>query len=341
MGGIRYVSGHPDRPPVRIGISIGDSIAALHGAIGALMALRHRDTTGGRWNGQQGDASQSGQGQMVDVALYEAVFNLMESMVPEYDHAGVVRERTGGALPGIVPSNTYTTGDGENIVIAGNGDAIFKRLMRAIDRADLADDPVLANNAGRVTRAEEIDAVIQAWCETQNINDALTKLKQADVPVSKIYSVRDMVTDPQFIARQMLEQHQFKDGSPITMPAITPKFSETPGCTRWLGWMWQRAQAYIPCTCPGRQSTHPTAPHPRPRPPEDEAREAQVGGDGGQHQVGRQGGREERETKDHAWPLCTHPSLSPSECNFWSPRREELGTFCGMESSSERERERV
>jgi len=235
MGGIRYVSGHPDRPPVRIGISIGDSIAALHGAIGALMALRHRDTTGGRWNGQQGDASQSGQGQMVDVALYEAVFNLMESMVPEYDHAGVVRERTGGALPGIVPSNTYTTGDGENIVIAGNGDAIFKRLMRAIDRADLADDPVLANNAGRVTRAEEIDAVIQAWCETQNIDDALSKLKQADVPVSKIYSVRDMVTDPQFIARQMLEQHQFKDGTSITMPAITPKFSETPGSTRWLG----------------------------------------------------------------------------------------------------------
>jgi crotonobetainyl-CoA:carnitine CoA-transferase CaiB-like acyl-CoA transferase len=235
MGGIRYVSGHPDRPPVRIGISIGDSIAALHGAIGALMALRHRDSTGGRWNGQHGDASQSGQGQMVDVALYEAVFNLMESMVPEYDHAGVVRERTGGALPGIVPSNTYTTGDGENIVIAGNGDAIFKRLMRAIDRADLADDPVLANNAGRVTRAEEIDAVIQAWCETQNIDDALSKLKQADVPVSKIYSVRDMVTDPQFIARQMLEQHQFKDGTSITMPAITPKFSETPGSTRWLG----------------------------------------------------------------------------------------------------------
>ena len=235
MGGIRYVSGHPDRPPVRIGISIGDSIAALHGAIGALMALRHRDTTGGRWNGQQGVASQSGQGQMVDVALYEAVFNLMESMVPEYDHAGVVRERTGGALPGIVPSNTYTTGDGENIVIAGNGDAIFKRLMRAIDRADLADDPILANNAGRVTRAEEIDAVIQAWCNTQNIDDALSKLKQADVPVSKIYSVRDMVTDPQFLARQMLEQHQFKDGIPITMPAITPKFSETPGSTRWLG----------------------------------------------------------------------------------------------------------
>ena len=123
MGGIRYVSGHADRPPVRIGISIGDSIAALHGAIGALMALRHRDVTGGRWNGKSGEDCAAGQGQMVDVALYEAVFNMMESLVPEYDHAGVIRERTGGALPGIVPSNTYTTGDGENIVIAGNGDA--------------------------------------------------------------------------------------------------------------------------------------------------------------------------------------------------------------------------
>src|SRR5690554_1280950 len=143
MGGLRYVSGFPDRPPVRIGVSIGDSIAALHGVIGAMMALRHRDVTGGRWNGKTGDDCVAGQGQMVDVALYEAVFNMMESLVPEYDHAGVVRERTGGALPGIVPSNTYTTGDGESIVIAGNGDAIFKRLMLAIGREDMANDPEL------------------------------------------------------------------------------------------------------------------------------------------------------------------------------------------------------
>lgn len=136
MGGLRYVSGHPDRPPLRVGISIGDSIAALHGVIGAMMALRHRDATGGRWNGVQGEGCQAGQGQMVDVALYEAVFNMMESLVPEYDVAGVVRERTGGALPGIVPSNTYTTRDGQNIVIAGNGDAIFHRLMLAIGRDD-------------------------------------------------------------------------------------------------------------------------------------------------------------------------------------------------------------
>ena len=235
MGGLRYVSGHPDRPPVRIGISIGDSVASLHGAIGALMALRHRDATGGRWNGKSGAECVAGQGQMVDVALYEAVFNMMESLVPEYDHAGVVRERTGGALPGIVPSNTYTTGDGENIVIAGNGDAIFKRLMTAIGRLDMADDPALANNAGRVPATQAIDEAIQSWCSTQTIDAALAVLQGADVPVSKIYSVRDMMQDPQFLARQMFEQHQFKDGSSIKLPAVTPKLSETPGSTRWIG----------------------------------------------------------------------------------------------------------
>jgi len=235
MGGIRYVSGHPDRPPVRIGISIGDSIASLHGAMGALMALRHRDITGGRWNGHTGEACKAGQGQMVDVALYEAVFNMMESLVPEYDHAGVVRERTGGALPGIVPSNTYTTAEGENIVIAGNGDAIFKRLMIAIRREDLANDPQLANNAGRVPRTQEIDEAIQAWCSTQRIDAALAALQAADVPVSKIYSVRDMLQDPQFLARQMFEQHLFKDGTPVKLPAVTPKLSETPGGTKWIG----------------------------------------------------------------------------------------------------------
>jgi formyl-CoA transferase len=235
MGGIRYVSGHLDRPPVRIGISIGDSIASLHGAMGALMALRHRDVTGGRWNGQTGEACKAGQGQMVDVALYEAVFNMMESLVPEYDHAGVVRERTGGALPGIVPSNTYTTADGENIVIAGNGDAIFKRLMIAIGRDDMANNPQLANNAGRVPRTQDIDDAIQAWCSGQRIDTALAVLQAADVPVSKIYSVRDMMQDPQFLARQMFEQHLFNDGTPVKLPAVTPKLSETPGGTRWIG----------------------------------------------------------------------------------------------------------
>jgi formyl-CoA transferase len=226
MGGLRYVSGHADRPPVRVGISIGDSLAALHGAFGALAALRHRDATGGKGRGV---------GQMVDVALYESVFNLMESLVPEYDMFGLVRERTGGALPGIVPSNTYTCQDGQAIVIAGNGDAIFKRLMVAIDRADLADDPLLTRNDGRVPRTAEIDAAIQSWCATQDIDTALQVLNAADVPVSKIYSVADMFRDPQFLARQMIEQHRMADGTPIKLPAVVPKLSETPGGTRWLG----------------------------------------------------------------------------------------------------------
>ena len=231
MGGLRYVSGHPDRPPVRVGVSIGDSVAALHGVIGAMMALRHRDATGGRKTEDQA----GGQGQMVDVALYEAVFNMMESLVPEYDQAGVVRERTGGALPGIVPSNTYTTGDGENIVIAGNGDAIFKRLMLAIGRIDMAGDPQLARNDGRVARTAEIDDAIGAWCAGRDIDAALAVLKAADVPAGKIYSVRDMMSDPQFLARDMFEQHHFADGTPVKLPAITPKLSETPGRTKWLG----------------------------------------------------------------------------------------------------------
>ncbi|MCC7601148.1 CoA transferase [Janthinobacterium sp. FW305-129] len=226
MGGLRYVSGFADRPPVRVGVSIGDSVAALHGVIGAMMALRHRDVTGGR---------DGGEGQMVDVALYESVFNLMESLVPEYDQAGVVRERTGGSLPGIVPSNTYTTGDGENIVIAGNGDAIFKRLMLAMGRIDMAGDPQLARNDGRVARTQEIDDAIGAWCATHTIDSALAVLTAADVPAGKIYSVRDMMSDPQFLARNMFEQHHFADGTPVKLPAISPKLSATPGKTQWLG----------------------------------------------------------------------------------------------------------
>lgn len=226
MGGIRHVSGHPDRPPVRIGISIGDSLAALHGAFGALAALRHRDATGGRAKGQ---------GQMIDVALYEAVFNLMESSVPEYDRFGFVRGRTGGALPGIVPSNTYSCADGENIVIAGNGDAIFKRLMTAIGRDDLAGDSSLATNDGRVPRADEIDAAIAAWTGGRGIAAALAALNAASVPAGRIYNIADMTTDPQFLARKMFETHLLADGTPVKFPAIVPKLSATPGATRWLG----------------------------------------------------------------------------------------------------------
>ncbi len=235
MGGLRYVSGHADRPPVRVGISIGDSIAAMHGVIGALIALHHRDATGGRWNGKQGADCVAGQGQMVDVALYESVFNMMESLVPEYAVAGVIRERTGGALPGIVPSNTYTTREGDSIVIAGNSDGIFHRLMLAIGRDDLAHDPDLRHNQGRAKRADTIDGAIQAWCQEHDINTALSILREAAVPVSKIYSVADMFNDAQFAARQMIEQHTFDDGSPVSLPAVVPKLSQTPGGTRWLG----------------------------------------------------------------------------------------------------------
>jgi formyl-CoA transferase len=226
MGGIRFVTGYPDRPPVRIGISIGDSIAALHGVIGALMALRHRDATGGRGKGE---------GQMVDVALYEAVFNMMESTLPEYDVFGAVRTRTGGSLPGIVPSNTYECADGAAIVVAGNGDAIFRRLMTAIGRDDMANDPGLARNEGRVKRVEDIDRAIQAWCRQHTIDAALAHLAAADVPVSRIYSVADMARDPQFLARRMFEQTVLPDGTPMKVPAVVPRLSATPGGTRWIG----------------------------------------------------------------------------------------------------------
>lgn len=226
MGGLRHVSGHADRPPVRVGISIGDSLAALHGVIGAMMALHHRDKTGGR---------EAGEGQLVDVALYEAVFNMMESMVPEFDRFGFVRSRTGGALPGIVPSNTYPCTDGESVVIAGNGDAIYRRLMLAVGRPDLAYDPALARNDGRVGRVLEIDAAITRYTEVRSIGEVLDALSAADVPCGKIFSVADMVTDAQFLARDMFETHPLADGTPVKFPGIVPKLSETPGRTRWMG----------------------------------------------------------------------------------------------------------
>ncbi|ACR28586.1 CaiB/BaiF CoA transferase family protein [Burkholderia glumae] len=221
MGGLRHITGYPELPPPRIGISIGDSIAALHGVIGAMMALHHRNVNGGK-------------GQVVDVALYEAVFNMMESVVPEYGVYGMVRERTGASLPGIVPSNTYACADG-SIVIGGNSDPIFKRLMQAIERPDLADDPALAHNDGRVPRTAEIDAAIAAWLAPRTIEAALAVLNAADVPAGRIYSVADMFTDPQFVARQMIGQFRLPDGQQIALPAVTPKLLDTPGQTRWLG----------------------------------------------------------------------------------------------------------
>ena len=222
MGGLRYVTGFADRPPVKTGISIGDSIAALWGALGALMALRHREVNGGA-------------GQVVDVALYEAVFAMMESLVPEFDVFGFIRERTGNVMPGITPSNTHTTRDGKHLIIGANGDAIFRRLMLAIGRSDLADDPQLSSNAGRDARAAEIYAVIDAWVAANDAEAVLRVAAAAQVPASPIYSAADMFKDPQFLARQMLEKTQLPDGKDFHIPGIVPKLSLTPGETRWIG----------------------------------------------------------------------------------------------------------
>lgn len=222
MGGLRYITGFEDRPPVRTGISIGDSIAALWGVIGALMALRQREVNGGS-------------GQMVDVALYEAVFAMMESMVPEFDVLGFVRERTGNIMPGITPSSIHTCADGGHIQIGANGDAIFQRLMRTMGRDDLADDPGLADNAGRDARRDELYAVINAWTASLPLDEVEAKLVAAEVPASRIYSVADMFRDPQYLAREMFLSAKLPDGRPFRMPGIVPKLSETPGEVRWVG----------------------------------------------------------------------------------------------------------
>jgi formyl-CoA transferase len=219
---LRYITGFPDRPPVRTGISIGDSIAALWGAIGALMALRHKEVNGGA-------------GQVVDVALYEGIFAMMESMVPEFDVFGFVRERTGNIMPGITPSNTHTTLDGKFVTIGANGDAIFKRLMLAMGRSDLAEDPGLADNTGRDARREEIYALIDRWCSAHDEAELLEILASAQVPASKVYSAVDMFADPQFIARKMFESAKLPDGKEFRLPGIVPKLSETPGSTEWVG----------------------------------------------------------------------------------------------------------
>jgi formyl-CoA transferase len=222
MGGLRYVTGYPDRPPVRVGVSIGDSIAALHGVTGALMALHHRNVNGGR-------------GQCVDVALYEAVFNMMESVLPEYGKDGFVRERSGAALPGIVPSNTYVTRDDKYVVIGANADSIFKRMMTAIGRADLANDPALAHNDGRVARTEELEKVIADWVAAHDLDGVLAVLERADVPSGKIFDIADIAGDAHYAAREMIREYRLPDGTPVMLPGIVPKLSDTPGDTRWIG----------------------------------------------------------------------------------------------------------
>ncbi len=221
MGGLRHLTAEPGRVPVRVGVSIGDTLAALHGVIGILMALQHRHAS------VSADAPK-GRGQVVDVALYEAVFNCMESLLPEYSAFGAVREPAGSALPGIAPSNAYACADGWALV-AGNGDSIFKRLMAAIGRDDLGADPALAGNAGRVARVAEIDAAIGGWTAPRAVTEVLTVLNAAAVPVGRIYTAKDIAEDPHYRARGMLQSITTADGLALDVPGIVPKLSLTPG----------------------------------------------------------------------------------------------------------------
>jgi len=222
MGGIRYTTGTPGSPPARVGVSLGDSLASMHAVMGALMSLL-RVKTG------QGD------GQVVDVSLAESVFNVMESLVPEYDMLGHVRERSGGALPGIAPSNTYPTADGAYVVIAGNSDPIFKRLMQTIGRADLAEDPEFAHNDGRAAQSDMLDGAISAWSSALPIDDVLKALEAAEVPAGRIYNVADIVADPHYQARGMILDADLPGGAKVKMPGIVPKLSDTPGSVNWQG----------------------------------------------------------------------------------------------------------
>lgn len=216
MGGLRHITGMPGEAPVRPGISIGDSLSALHGVIGIMMALYHRAQHGGR-------------GQMIDVALYESVFNMMEGAVPEFARHGMVREPAGSAIQGISPTNAYPSSDGRYVLIAGNGDSIFKRLMALVGREDLGNDPRLARNPGRVEHMATIDAAISAWTRERSLEAALAELADARVPAGKVYTIKDVVADPHYQARGMLREVRLNDGSALQVPGVVPKLSATPG----------------------------------------------------------------------------------------------------------------
>ena len=215
VGGLRHVTGTPDRPPSRVGVSIGDTLSALYGVIGAMMALQSRQSTG--------------RGQVVDVALYEAVFSVMESMLPEFDRFGAVRERTGSILPGIAPTSAYRCADASFVLIAANGDSIFQRLCRAIGRDDLASNPSLAHNDGRAARQQWLDEQIEQWTVRRSPDEVVAVMQTADVPASKIYTIRDIVADAQFAARRMIRDVRLHDGSRLAVPGVVPKLSQTPG----------------------------------------------------------------------------------------------------------------
>jgi formyl-CoA transferase len=218
MGGLRHVTGFPGQPPVRPNLSIGDTIASLHGVMGALLALR--------------EAEKSGKGQVVDVALYESVFNCSESLLPEYDAGGYVRERSGSTLPGIAPSNLYPCKDGTYVLIAGNADSLYRRLMSAIGREDLRDDPALARNDGRAAQMERIDEAIGKWTLQRTQKQVLDEMEKAEVPAGKIYSAADIAADPHYAARGMIQSIVAGDGEPLKVPGIVPKLSATPGAIR-------------------------------------------------------------------------------------------------------------
>ncbi len=222
MSGFRYVNGFPGQAPVRPNLSIGDTIAAIHAALGIVMALLARER------------DDAGEGQVVDVALYESMFNLMEAVVPEFSGAGVIREPSGTTVTGIVPTNTYRCKNGKYVVIGGNGDSIFQRLMQAAGHPEMATDPRMANNAGRVVHEQEIDNALAAWCMSQNAEDILAILERARVPSGPIYNVADMFADPHFNARGLFERVEI-NGKPLSIPAIAPKLSQTPGRTDWPG----------------------------------------------------------------------------------------------------------
>ncbi len=220
ISGFRYVNGFPDEAPVRPNLSIGDSIAGLHAAFGVALSLLSRQT--------------SGQGQVVDIALYEAMFNLLEGVVPEFDGGGVIREPSGTTVTGIVPTNTYRCGDGKFVVIGGNGDSIFKRLMEAAGRTDMANDARLANNAGRVEHEQGIDKAISSWCQNHTSAEILKTLEESRVPAGPIYNAEDMLADPHFNNRGLFEQVEI-NGEPLKIPGMIPKLSDTPGETEWPG----------------------------------------------------------------------------------------------------------
>ncbi len=218
MGGMRYITGFPDRPPVRPNLSVGDTLASLHGVIGALLALHH--------------VTSGGPGQVIDVALYESVFNVTESLLPEYDAQAVVRERSGSALPGIAPSNLYPCSDGSYVLIAGNADALYRRLMSAIEREDLRDDPALARNDGRAAQMERIDEAIAAWTSRRTQEEVLRAMENAEVPAGRIYTAADIAADPHYAARGMIQEVVAGDGEPLKVPGVIPKLSVTPGAIR-------------------------------------------------------------------------------------------------------------